>query len=433
MVDQPCITDSAAARVFCHVLFAPGLSGWLTSEHLITLSTTTRSPDSVSRAVTLANTIVGTFDWTSTPYSGAADGGTPNPSAATVAANLSQLQDDIQQANDLFIAERDLFGLPDNIGTQLKAALYFTRADFALAGRTGPTASMKAHLERTIGHLSITQDLMLYGSVTPATAQLAAAVGARTDVVIGALNSGYTPAANGLAAPGSLGSLFGNSEQSPLSNGTAFAKLGAGQTLPYELAGVSISIAGQAVPVFYVSPTRATFFVPVDLPIGEAEVIVVTQDGYVSVGTISVMPNIARIMTAGELETGAVLGLNDAQQVTGDFSVTTEENFGSDKRTRLTFFATGVSGSAANTDATNDIAMGTGLIANLAESVVIEAHTQDGHVYQLPVEFAGSQGGLPGLDQINVVLIPALQGAGAVDLTLIINGQRSSAPTIVVR
>jgi len=52
---------------------------------------------------------------------------------------------------------------------------------------------------------------------------------------------------------------------------------------------------------------------------------------------------------------------------------------------------------------------------------------------KLPVEFAGAQGSVPGLDQINVVLIPALQGAGTVDLTLIVNGQRSSAPTIVVR
>jgi uncharacterized protein (TIGR03437 family) len=43
------------------------------------------------------------------------------------------------------------------------------------------------------------------------------------------------------------------------------------------------------------------------------------------------------------------------------------------------------------------------------------AHTQDGHVYSLPVEFAGPQGGIPGLDQINVVLIPELRGAGTVD------------------
>ena len=40
---------------------------------------------------------------------------------------------------------------------------------------------------------------------------------------------------------------------------------------------------------------------------------------------------------------------------------------------------------------------------------------------------------MPGLDQINVVLVPELQGAGTVDLTLIVNGRRSNAPTIVVQ
>ena len=64
---------------------------------------------------------------------------------------------------------------------------------------------------------------MLYGSITPETAQLAASVGARTDLVIGVLNAGYSPAANGLAAPGSLGSIFSNSVQSPLNTQTSYA------------------------------------------------------------------------------------------------------------------------------------------------------------------------------------------------------------------
>jgi len=212
-----------------------------------------------------------------------------------------------------------------------------------------------------------------------------------------------------------------------------FARLAATESLPYELSGVSVSVAGQAVPVFYVSPTRVTFFVPADLPLGQAEVIVAAQNGYVSTGTIGVMRNVTRIMTLLEDEAGLTLGVNDMKQLMEDFSVTTPENFGADKRTRFTFFATGVSGSVANTDAANDITLGATVIANLSESIVVEAHTQDGRVYQLPVEFAGAQGGVPGLDQINVVLIPELQGAGSVDLTLIVNGQRSNAPTIVVR
>jgi hypothetical protein len=62
----------------------------------------------------------------------------------------------------------------------------------------------------------------------------------------------------------------------------------------------------------------------------------------------------------------------------------------------------------------NDIIVNGVVRPNLAESVVVEARTSDGRVMQLPVEFAGALGRLPGLDQIDVVLIPDLQGASAV-------------------
>jgi uncharacterized protein (TIGR03437 family) len=430
-VDQACANDSASARVFCHVNFNHGASGWLTADHLVMLSATSQSHDSVNRARVFANIIVGDFDWPANAYTGAADNAATTTTA--VAASLNQLAVDIQQARELFSTETDLFGSTENISTQLNAALYFTRADLALAGRTGPTASVKAHLERIIGHLSITEDLMLHGSIAPETAQLAAAVGARSDLIIGTLNSGYSPAANGLVAPASLGSAFGNATQSPFGSGTMFAPLTDEQSLSYELSGVSVSIGGQSVPVLYASPARVNFFVPADLPTGDAEVIVVSQAGYVSTGTIEVMRNVTRVMTLAEDENGLTIGVNELTQVMADLSVTTPESLGSDKRTRFTFFATGISGRAANTDTSNDINLGTVVIPNFSESVVVEAHTQDGHIYSLPVEFAGAQGGIPGLDQINVVLIPEMQGAGAVDLTLILNGRRSNASTIVVR
>jgi len=75
-----------------------------------------------------------------------------------------------------------------------------------------------------------------------------------------------------------------------------------------------------------------------------------------------------------------------------------------------------------------------GTIGNLAESLTVEARTADGRLFQLPVEFAGAPGGrMPGLDQIKVLLHPELRGAGLVDLTIIINGQRSNTAAINVR
>lgn len=95
-------------------------------------------------------------------------------------------------------------------------------------------------------------------------------------------------------------------------------------------------------------------------------------------------------------------------------------------------FADGVVGNAINSDPTNDVIVGSSIIPNLAESVAIEARAQDGRTFFLPVEFAGGESLVAGLDHINVVLIPDLQGAGLVSLTLIVNGQRSNSPTILV-
>jgi len=392
-----------------------------------------KSPDSVNHARELASTIVDGFDWSGTGYPGATGNDSASPISAVVAANLDALAIDIHQAYLDFTAERNLFGASaEQIDTQLMAAYYFVRADAALAGQTGPSASMKAHLERAIGHLAITEDLMRYGSLTPETIQLAIFVNARTNLTIGTARSGLGPVADGLVSPASLGSIFGDAVNSPLSTQTVFAELSSDNEMPYELNGVSVSVGGRSVPVFLVSPGRVTFFVPANLPVGATEVIVVSQDGFVSQGTMTVMPNVTRIMTAADDETGPALVVNDAKQVMEQMPVTTEENLSADKRTRVTFFATGVSGSAANTDPSNDVSVGDAVIQNLAESVVVEAHTQDNRVYVLPVEFAGARGALPGLDQINVVLVPQLRGAGSVDLTLIVNGRRSNAPTIVV-
>jgi uncharacterized protein (TIGR03437 family) len=51
----------------------------------------------------------------------------------------------------------------------------------------------------------------------------------------------------------------------------------------------------------------------------------------------------------------------------------------------------------------------------------------------LPVEFAGAAERLIGHDQVNVRLTPELGGAGVVQLTLIVAGQRSNSATILIR
>jgi len=164
------------------------------------------------------------------------------------------------------------------------------------------------------------------------------------------------------------------------------------------------------------------------------EVIVSSQDGYICQGMVSVEKNVSRIMTTGDDENGAAIIANNQTNTTTDLKVDTQENFSSDKRTRLSLFATGISGSVSNSDIRNDINLGNGVVRpNFAESISVEAIAGDGHIYSLPIEYAGPQGVLPGLDQINVRLIPELRGAGLVQLTLIIGGRRSNTPTIFIK
>jgi uncharacterized protein (TIGR03437 family) len=137
-----------------------------------------------------------------------------------------------------------------------------------------------------------------------------------------------------------------------------------------------------------------------------------------------------RIFTLNGTGMGEAVALNVSTMTAGEFNVTTSENFGADKQTRLMIFASGLSSGVLNTNTSNDIIFGVSIFPNIAEFVVVEARTVDNRIFQLPVEFAGPSGRSYGLDQINVRLIGELRGAGKVELTLIVGGQRSNGATI---
>ncbi len=349
--------------------------------------------------------------------------------AALLATNLDGVTNDILRASDEFVVERNLFGAAgDEINTHLSAALMFARANAALVQKTGDSSSVRMHLQRIVSHLAMTEDLMLRGRISAMTANQARAVMALTNLVIGIAGTGGVGQALGIA-PASMSSLFSNSEQ-PFGSQTVFAPSVAGSGLPYELGGISIIVAGQAAALVYVSPARLTFVVPSDIPVGGAEIIVTSQDGHVARGTTIIPRSVFRVVTHSGDGLGPAIVIN---QSVGGLDVVTKENFGPDKRTRLIIFGTGITASAANSDPSNDIQLGGGRVANLAESVAVEVRTSNGQIVSLPVEFAGSQPALLGLDQANVILNPELRGAGTVELTLIIGSLRSNAATVVIR
>ena len=234
-------------------------------------------------------------------------------------------------------------------------------------------------------------------------------------------------------APSSLGTILGDPNQSPLAMQTTSATLSSSGALPYELGGVSIAINGRAAPLISVSPSRISFYVPANVPVGSAEVIVTLQEGYVSRGMTTIAGIVPGLFTINGSGIGDASVVNAATLMPGPFSLTTTQNLSADKQTRLLILASGISNGAPNTNAANDVKVGLGMIANLAESVAVEARMSDGRIIRLPVEFAGADGRLPGLDQIIVAIPTELRGVGTVELSLIVAGQRSNAPTITIR
>ncbi len=389
--------------------------------------TVTNSPNSVNRAKGRATDLV----QNSGEYAGAAE--TYNENAA-LATDLGALVFDIEQAYTEFLGEMSSFGNKSAlIDSQLKAATLFSKASKGLALRAASSPNIRSNLLRIASHLAIAEDLMRFGAVTSTVASQAEVAKARTNILVGDAVAGYGLSSSSSIAPSTLGAIAGVGNVQPMLMQTIFASLLADGTLPYEVGGLSVTVGGVAVPVLYASPWGIKFFMPGDMPLGAAEVIVSSQDGYVCSGIVNVERKGARIMTADDEDNGGAVVANAQTHVADNLEVVTPLNFGTDKRTRLNIFATGISASAVNSDSRNDVDLGDKVRINFAESVSVEARLSDGRVYTLPVEFAGEQGLLPGLDQVTVRLVSELRGAGNVQLTLIINGQRTNAPTVFIK
>jgi uncharacterized protein (TIGR03437 family) len=343
-------------------------------------------------------------------------------------AQIGSLRTGIEQAYTAFLAERQRLTDIDQIDNALRAALYFTRASEALAPSGVYPLGVQRRLQITVSRLEQARNLLPGSGASGnnfAHAPSASTIGA----VVALSSASFAP----VLASGSMGTLFGSPDQSPFALTNAAASQLTDTALPYELAGASVTIGGRAAALLYVSPARVSFCVPAGLPNGEAELLVTSRDGYVSRGTIIIAPLAPGLFTAGDSGTGVGLVLNAATNQPGPFAVLTPETLGSDKRTRLLIFATGLSVGAANVDPSNDVQLDGSVLPNVAESVTVEARLSDGRRFLLPVEYAGARRPFFGLDQINVVLRSELAGAGSVELTVIADNQRSNSVTVSIR
>lgn len=350
-------------------------------------------------------------------------------------AQIATLMTSIEQAYTAFAAESGSFTAAEEMDRGLRAALYFSRAAAALSVEQLSSVGVQNRLQIAAAQLGQVKNLMLTaGGTSSSTTTSSNHASVITAPVIGSADTrssaSFAPTLSAL----SLGSILGDATLSPLAMQTSFATPSASGLFPYELAGVSVTIGGKAAQLLAVSPSKVNFLVPFGLTSGTAEVIVTSDAGYVSRGTAPIATLAPALFAISETGAGAGIVLNAATGQQGSFADVTPENLGVDKRTRLMIMATGISGGGIpNTNASNDIHMGSSVLENFAEAVTVEARLQDGRVFLLPVEFAGRQSVWGGLDQINAVLLPGLKNAGTVELTLIVGGQRSNSTTISVR
>ncbi|MCU1237687.1 MAG: hypothetical protein JWP63_5654 [Candidatus Solibacter sp.] len=208
-------------------------------------------------------------------------------------------------------------------------------------------------------------------------------------------------------APDSLVTIFG----SGLAQTTATAVLDANGQLPTELAATRVEIAGVAAQLFYVSASQINLVVPGGIDPGTVDVVVKSTAGGTSkTATALIAASAPGIFTTDASGRGAGAILNAVTFQRAPFVVQTAEN-GADTRTRLAIYGTGFR------HGTNVTAM---------------AQDPAGDRFNLTVEFAGAAPGFIGLDQVNVLLPPDLDGAGTVTLSLGVDGQAANQVTIQV-
>ena len=196
--------------------------------------------------------------------------------------------------------------------------------------------------------------------------------------------------------------------------------------LPYVLAGTSVKLrdaAGRAhdAPLFFVAPEQVNFFIPPGVAFGEATVTITSGDGALSQGTLQLVDcapglfamngNGAGVAAATVLR---VRGSAHYFEIMARFDVEANQwmtlpiAFGpSADRVFLALYGTGIRGRASLSNVTMTIGGAS-----------------------VPVSYAGAQGSLFGLDQVNVEIPRALAGRGEVEVALTINGKAANTVKI---
>lgn len=222
-------------------------------------------------------------------------------------------------------------------------------------------------------------------------------------------------------APDSFLALFGTGLADGIVSG---ASDDAGQ-LPAELGDITVQIDGQPAGLSYVSPGQINCVVPRVTDAGAVPVSVMKGGVEVAFGIVFVSLTAPGLFSMDGTGKGAAAALNAVTFTREPFSVLTKENFGSDKRTRLALYGTGIryAGNAARNPS----------ITNAAANVHVNRADPAGGPATIAVEYAGPAPGYPGLDQVNIVLPNEANTVERLNLAVEISGVVSNTLSVGIQ
>jgi uncharacterized protein (TIGR03437 family) len=224
-----------------------------------------------------------------------------------------------------------------------------------------------------------------------------------------------------VVAPNSWAVAFGTQ----FAQTTAIATLTSAGQWPTTLADIGIQVDGQPAEMYYVSPSQINFLVPDVTDFGPVNVVISNTNGATLTSTVNLQNTSVGIFTSNSSGAGPGAILNGVTAAGPPFLVVTPQNSGSDLRTRLAVYCTGLryAGNPSQDSSTT----------NIAANVTALGRDTAGNQYNFTVEYAGgSDPAFPGLDQVNIVLPAELDGAGVVSLTIMTENNSSNTVTFQV-
>jgi uncharacterized protein (TIGR03437 family) len=189
--------------------------------------------------------------------------------------------------------------------------------------------------------------------------------------------------------------------------------------LPQALGDSTVTVNGVPAPLFFVSPTQINFLIPATVGLGEAQILVTNAAGTYALGLVEIVAARPALFTANASGQGDAAALATPDGVT--FQAPPFDVQLNGRPNILLLFGSGFRRAAADNPAdANGVAE--------AVAVTIEGVTAN-------VLFAGAQGGLAGLDQLNVELPASLAGKGArrVEVLVSVNGVLANRVTIALK